>query len=420
MGRRPASGDVGVRARALLGALLAGLAVPQAAPAASELPLGSRSLDERRSVSRVAPGLTWTRIVREGGPWRVNVLRVDPTRLAGRMGGVLSNRRIAGRERTSAMGRRSRALAGVNGGFFAVDGDPVGALAIGGRLLSEPVDGRSGLLVPAAAGARPAIGPLEFQGEVAGEGAERSLDGVERRRGSIPACGGRGGDRPTERPNAALTCTDPSELVLFSRRYGPSTGTSGGLEAVLDEGVVRALRGGGDTAIPRGGLVLSASGGAVAFLRAAAPPGSRPELRLGLRADGLEVAVGEQALVVGGGPRLLAGGRIAVTSRSEGFAPLEAPGFYASFVRARNPRTLAGVRRDGDLLLVTVDGRQPGWSAGVTLSEAARVMRALGARDALNLDGGGSTAMTVRGELVSRPSDPGGERPVSDGVFVLP
>ena len=73
-----------------------------------------------------------------------------------------------------------------------------------------------------------------------------------------------------------------------------------------------------------------------------------------------------------------------------------------------------------DLLLATVDGRQPGWSAGVTLAEAARLMRALGARDALNLDGGGSTAMTVRGELVNRPSDPAGERPVSDGVFVLP
>jgi exopolysaccharide biosynthesis protein len=48
------------------------------------------------------------------------------------------------------------------------------------------------------------------------------------------------------------------------------------------------------------------------------------------------------------------------------------------------------------------------------------VMRALGARDALNLDGGGSTTMTVRGEAVNLPSDRTGERPVSDGVFVLP
>jgi exopolysaccharide biosynthesis protein len=109
-----------------------------------------------------------------------------------------------------------------------------------------------------------------------------------------------------------------------------------------------------------------------------------------------------------------------VAARPEGFAPLEAPGFFGSFVASRQPRTLAGVRADGRLLLVTVDGRRSGWSAGVTLREAARVMRSLGARDALNLDGGGSTAMAIRGELVSRPSDPSGERAVSDGIFLVP
>jgi exopolysaccharide biosynthesis protein len=80
---------------------------------------------------------------------------------------------------------------------------------------------------------------------------------------------------------------------------------------------------------------------------------------------------------------------------------------------------MAGVRRDGTLLLVTVDGRRPGWSAGVTLSEGARVMRSLGARDALNLDGGGSTGMAVRGRRISLPSDPSGERRVSDAIVVL-
>ena len=99
---------------------------------------------------------------------------------------------------------------------------------------------------------------------------------------------------------------------------------------------------------------------------------------------------------------------------------ISAPWFQGSFVAARQPRTLAGVRADGRLLLVTIDGRRPGWSAGVTLAEAARVMRSLGAREALNLDGGGSTAMAVRGRVVSRPSDPAGERPVSDALVVLP
>jgi exopolysaccharide biosynthesis protein len=111
---------------------------------------------------------------------------------------------------------------------------------------------------------------------------------------------------------------------------------------------------------------------------------------------------------------------VAVTAAAEGFAPRQAPGFFGSFVAARQPRTLAGVRDDGTLLLVTVDGRRPGWSAGMTLPEAARLMRSLGARDALNLDGGGSSAMTVRGEVVNRPSDRGGERAVSDGVYALP
>ena len=78
------------------------------------------------------------------------------------------------------------------------------------------------------------------------------------------------------------------------------------------------------------------------------------------------------------------------------------------------------MRPDGTLLLVTVDGRRRGWSAGVTLIEAARVMRHLGADDALNLDGGGSTAMTVRRRLVNRPSDPGGERRVGDTLLALP
>jgi exopolysaccharide biosynthesis protein len=89
-------------------------------------------------------------------------------------------------------------------------------------------------------------------------------------------------------------------------------------------------------------------------------------------------------------------------------------------VAGRQPRTLAGVRPDGTLLLVTVDGRRPGWSVGMTLPEAARLMRSLGASDALNLGGGGSTTMTVRGQVVNRPSDRGGERPVGDGLFVMP
>jgi Phosphodiester glycosidase len=374
---------------------------------AAELPLGSRSLDERRESVTVAPGVRWTSIAREGGPWRVNVLTIDREALDGRVGGILSNDRVAGLERPSSMARRSSAAAGVNGGFFAVDGDPVGALAIDGRVLSEPVNGRSALLVPIDPAARARIAALRFAGSVDAGDASRLIDGIDRRRGSIPACGGRGGDRPTQRPDSALTCTDSSELVLFESRYGalrPGTG----IEALVRGGVVERVGRPRAGRIPAGGFVLSGSGDAAEFLRGSLEAGEAADIELGM---------GEgQALVTGGGPRLLVRGRVAVAATAEGFAPLSAPGFVAS----RHPRTLAGVKTDGTLLLVTVDGRRPGWSAGVTLPEAARVMRSLGARNALNLDGGGSSGMVVRGELVSRPSDPSGERAVSDGIFVLP
>jgi hypothetical protein len=378
---------------------------------AAELPLGPRSLDERRSVSRVAPGVRWTRIVREGGPWRVNVLAVAPgARVVAAPAGDAAGERV----RPSVVSRRLAAVAAVNGGYFDGDGYPVGALAAGGRLLSEPVGGRSALLVSAAPHR---VGPLRFEGAVRLAGEELVLDGVNRIPGEIPACGGRGGDLPTERPSAVTTCTDPSELVLFTAEWGARTPRMpGALEAAVRGGVVASLRSGGGSELPPEAAVLAATGSARGALRAAG-------VGAGLELDpaiSMRSSVVAPAYVVSGGPRLLAGGRVRVRSSAEGFNPLSAPWFHGSFVASRQPRTMAGVRRDGSLLLVTVDGRRPGWSAGVTLQEGARVMRSLGARDALNLDGGGSTAMAVRGRRVNLPSDPGGERPVSDALLVLP
>jgi hypothetical protein len=90
----------------------------------------------------------------------------------------------------------------------------------------------------------------------------------------------------------------------------------------------------------------------------------------------------------------------------------------------RHPRTAVGITRDGrSLLLLVVDGRQPGWSAGATLVELADLMRDLGAWTALALDGGGSSAFWWRapdepeGKVRNRPSD-GRVRPVANALGV--
>jgi hypothetical protein len=90
----------------------------------------------------------------------------------------------------------------------------------------------------------------------------------------------------------------------------------------------------------------------------------------------------------------------------------------------RHPRTAAGVSRDGrTLLLLVVDGRQPGWSIGATLPELAQLMLDAGAWNAVNLDGGGSSALWHRepgataGRILNRPSD-GRVRPVANHLGV--
>ena len=95
------------------------------------------------------------------------------------------------------------------------------------------------------------------------------------------------------------------------------------------------------------------------------------------------------------------------------------------FATTRHPRTAVGIARSGKrLILVTVDGRQRPYSDGMTLRELATLMRSLGARDAINLDGGGSTTMVLAGKngtlaIVNRPSDSAGERAVGNALAIV-
>jgi len=115
--------------------------------------------------------------------------------------------------------------------------------------------------------------------------------------------------------------------------------------------------------------------------------------------------------VVGAYPRLLSGGR-----RVGDLLVSENP----SFAAARHPRTAVGYDPVGEYLwLVGVDGRQEGYSDGMSLPELAGLMEALGVTEAVNLDGGGSTVMVLRGAAVNRPSDSEGERPVVNALAVV-
>jgi exopolysaccharide biosynthesis protein len=110
---------------------------------------------------------------------------------------------------------------------------------------------------------------------------------------------------------------------------------------------------------------------------------------------------------IGAGPALVVDGNIHVTSDEEAF-------FAKSFNQV-NPRTAAGVTADGALIVLVVDGRQSD-SRGVTLDELSTLMHDLGAVEAINLDGGGSSTLVVNNTLVNRPIGGMFEREVMSAI----
>jgi exopolysaccharide biosynthesis protein len=113
------------------------------------------------------------------------------------------------------------------------------------------------------------------------------------------------------------------------------------------------------------------------------------------------------------GPALVAGGEVLA-----GIDDVEVDTNFGNHsIQGDQPRTAIGVVEDDHLLVVVVDGRSAGYSAGASMTELATLMKGLGAVTAYNLDGGGSSTLYFDGEVVNRPSN-GGERGTSDILYV--
>ncbi|MCX5536117.1 phosphodiester glycosidase family protein [Streptomyces sp. NBC_00006] len=367
----------------------------------------------------------WDGDAGDRGPWRVDVLTIDPKKFHGDLkasyGPDLENR-----ETTSALAAAEGATAGVNAGFFVLDpkagapGDPAGVGVYNGRLLSEAVNGRPGLVVHDSARGTE-VERLTWRGSVRVGGAKLPLDGIDRVPGLIRNCGGTADDSPTARPLHDTTCTDPDELVAFTPEFGKQTPKGDGAEAVLDRAgrvvEVRSSRGG---ALPAGGRSVQATGAYAAQLTALARIGQPLRIQGGLKdTKGRPFTASRSTSILNGGPELVRDGRLHVTPATDGMVQPDNPSFYYGWVHKRNPRTLAGTDAAGRTVLVTADGRGTG-SLGLSINESADVAKSLGLRDAINLDGGGSTTMVVDDQVINDPSDATGERPVGDALLVLP
>src|SRR5436190_2113124 len=112
---------------------------------------------------------------------------------------------------------------------------------------------------------------------------------------------------------------------------------------------------------------------------------------------------------VSAGPTLVRDGK-PIFNAGEALTPVQ--------LRGRDPRTAIGQRADGTIVMVAVDGRRPGWSIGITNWDLAQTLVRYGCLTGFALDSGGSTTVAFEGEVLNRPSDAAGERPVGEALVI--
>jgi exopolysaccharide biosynthesis protein len=370
-----------------------------AQPAQEASTRSAKTISDQRSEF-IAPGIEHIQLTRghksereSTGPWFINLLRIDLTKARLQMVHALDE--AVGLETVSSMAARYGALAAVNSGYFRTTGtyrgDSVGVEMLKGKLLSEPNNVRAAAgLIERAEKQELIFGHVKFDGQViAGARSKHIISGLNRPRAD-------------------------NELIIFTPEFHRTTLTEpNGLELIVRGGRIverRDLK--GSSAIPADGYVISASGSVRDWALANLRSGARVELKLNLAPTETEMSTQwkQAASIIGGGPQLIKNGRTEITNSAEKILP--------SFVSDGHPRTAIAKLNSGQILLVTVDGRQPGESIGMSLNMLADLLIEFGATEAINLDGGGSTTMVIRNKLVNKPSDATGERPVSDAILV--
>lgn len=351
----------------------------------------------------VGPGVVHHHEFRSAGPWHLHVLEINLSNSWVEFETVKANDLLYGNEKTSSMALRNdseshRVVGAINGDFYASGGIPIGAQVLQGVLLKQPYP-RS--VFATSNQKKPFIDILSFNGTIVSKnGSINPINGVNETRNT-------------------------DFLVLFNKYFGSTTQTNQwGTEIIaqylsthqsVNDTVFLVVTakdsimatGHGNNNIPGNGVVLSGHGTSATFLNDNVFWGDTISYVLNM--PPVDDKIKE---LIGGLPRLIRDSVATVEWQEEGTS--------YSFAHDRHPRTAIGFSNDSTkIYFITVDGRQPEYSVGMSLFELADYMLEWGMHEGVNLDGGGSTTMVVRGSVANSPSDAGGERAVANAIMVV-
>jgi len=348
----------------------------------------------------VAPGVRYAHITDKAGPWSIHVTKFDYNLHDLHLTTTLAHGTVFGLatvpEQVANMPKTlGRPIAAVNGDFFLIkkvpyQGDPRGLQILNGEMVSGPWKDVALWIDPAG---KPHMDRIKANFKV-----------------TLP---------PSKTINVGFNETRADDTAtLLTPTLGESTRTTNGVELVLQgngssewlpahtgekvTAKIAEIRPGGNTPLRPDTMVLSI--------------GPKLVQRLPALSTGAEVGINLSVTpalksirtAIAGGPALVRSGK----NLHE-----EKPG-KADHLRDRNPRTAIGWN-DHEFFMVVVDGRKPDLSVGMNFPELAALMVRLGCKEAMNLDGGGSSTMWLNGKVINHPSEKGVLRHVANTLVLL-
>jgi len=319
--------------------------------------------------------LTWN------GSRIINIISLDTLKGRYEVLSALSNDKISGLESLSSLVKTNEALVGINGGFYNYQGKPLGLVMVDGNIVSEPLYNRAALGITKTG--EILIDNISWRGVLKTSNNENIIiDAVNRN------------------PN------NENEIILYNQYFSDKTPLfqQYTTEIVVQKGIISDIKKGESiqSDIPEDGFVVKIFNEDNLY----------SEFRIFKKVHYLNVfnpdwQKKDVVSIMAGGPKLITDGKVDITGQKEQF--------NTDITRGRAPRTAVGITYDQQLLLVTIDGRQPEISIGMTLEELADYLKTLNVKEAMNLDGGDSSQMVIRGYTFNNPS---GYRDIATGILI--
>ena len=333
--------------------------------------------------AKVTTGLKYKELrqINWNGPRIITILEYEVGSRNIAFNNFLAGSKISGLADLSDAVKQRKALAAVNGGFYQANGNPLGLFIQDNKIISESINGRAALAQTNKG--RFLIDRVSWTGKLQKLADNQSLaiNNVNK----IPI---------------------EDEVTIYNNYYGNKVPL---LQPEMTEIVVKN---GKIVSKVNSITIIKSKIPENGFIIQAPTDNNLSEFKVGDKVEFINHFnrsnwnKSKIVTAIGGGPLLIDNGKIKITGK-EGK-------FQNDILQGRAPRTSVGITKQNNLVFFTVDGRQPELSVGITLKELAYFMKGYGIKQGMNLDGGASARMVVRGYTMSNPSR---ERLLSNGLI---